>query len=269
MTSMSRARFWRKDSRLALAAGLGTALVLGLWAVTAVAAPTAWAQSPGRTLLMWDFAPGGAYPAHTGKVVEGLGMGWCLYSVAQIETATVASLNRSYRTVTEISPQSYCVGTGIGGYEARIHSIYNYVETHSSHAPAYWAGFMLDEEPGFGFSAVQLEILNSYVASLMNPSPGVSWYFTENQPNGWYLATYNSIVEGSWLAPQVYSYSMASAVNAECTTYGKCMNDVTVDGVGFYPWYSSAAVTGLVIGPAWHVAAWGSTLRFCNIWVPV
>ena len=45
----------------------------------------------------------------------------------------------------------------------------------------------------------------------MNASPGLSWYFTENQPNGWILSTYNSIVAGSWLAPQVYSSSMAGA----------------------------------------------------------
>jgi hypothetical protein len=269
MTGMSRARMWRKDSRLAPAAGLCAVLVLGLWAVTALAAPGAWAQSPGYTRFMFDFSPGSAYPAYAGKVVEGLGLGSCLYTVAQTESATVASLNRSFFTVTEISPQSYCVGSGIAGYEAKIHSIYSYVETHTSHAPAYWAGFMLDEEPGFGFSAGQLEALNRYVASLMNPSPGVSWYFTENQPNGWYLATYNSIVAGSWLAPQVYSSSMASAVNAECRTYGKCMNAITVDGVGFYPWYSAPYVTGLTMGSAWHAAAWGSTRRFCNIWVPV
>jgi hypothetical protein len=83
------------------------------------------------------------------------------------------------------------------------------------------------------------------------------------------LATYNNIVEGSWLAPQVCSSSMASAVNAECRTYGKCMNAITADGVGFYPWYSAPYVTGLVMGSAWHVAAWGGTRRFCNIWVPV
>jgi hypothetical protein len=269
MTEMSRVRFWRKGGRLVPAAGVCAAMALGLWATTAVAAPAARAQSSSITRFMFDFAPGRAFPAYTGKVVEGLGLGSCLYSVAQTETATVASLNRSWRTVTEISPQSYCVGAGIRSYEVRIHSIYSYVETHTSHAAAYWGGFMLDEEPGFGFSAGQLEVLNQYVAALMNRSPGVSWYFTENQPNGWNLATYNNIVAGSWLAPQIYSSSMASAVNAECRTYGKCMNDVTVDGVGFYPWYSVSYVTGLILGSPWRVAAWGPGRRYCNIWVPV
>jgi hypothetical protein len=266
MTGMGTARFWPKDGRLAPAAALCAALALGLWATAAVAAPAARAQSPGYNRFMEDFSPGSGYPAHTGKVVEGLGMGSCLYSEAQIKAATVASLSKSYFTITEISPQSYCAS--ISSYEAAIRSVYLYVEAHTSRAPAYWAGFMLDEEPGFGFSAGQLEALNSYVASLMNPAPGVSWFFTENQPNGWGLATYNGIVEGSWLAPQVYSSSMASAVNAECATYGKCMNDVTVDGIGSYPWYSTPYVAGLITGSAWHVAAWGNRL-FCNFWVPV
>jgi hypothetical protein len=215
---------------------------------------------------MQDFAPGAGYPGTPGKVVEGLGLGSCLFSVSRVETATVNSLNKSYRTVTEISPQSYC--GGIAGYKSKIRAIYNYVEAHTARAAAYWAGFMLDEEPGFGFSASQLENLNGYVASLMNASPGLSWYFTENQPNGWSLSAYNSIVAGSWLAPQVYSTSMANAVNAECSTYGRCMNDVTVDGVASAPWNSPAHVTGLISGSSWRVGAWGAR-RFCNIWVPV
>jgi hypothetical protein len=268
MTGMSRARFWRKNSRLVLATGICAALVLGLWAITAVTASGAWAQSPGYNAIMEDFAPGRAYDAHIGKVVEGLGLGSCPYTEGATAAATVASLSHSYFTVTEISPQSYCVGS-VALYDAKIHALYVYVETHSSNARKFWGGFMLDEEPGFGLSASQIEAINRYVASLMNSSPGVSWYFTENQPNGWNLSTYNSIVEGSWLAPQVYSSSMAGAVNGECSTYGKCTNDVTVDGAGSYPWYIAGYVTGLITGPAWEVAPWGSTRRWCNLWVPV
>jgi hypothetical protein len=257
-----------RHGRPAPVTGICAALVLVAWAITALAAPDAWAQSPRYTVKMRDFAPGAGYPGTAGKVIEGLGMGSCIYSVSRIEKATVRSLNRRYRTVTEISPQKYCVASGIAGYKRRIHAIYNYVEAHTSHAAGYWAGFMLDEEPGFGFRAIRLESLNGYVASLMNASPGVSWYFTENQPNGWRLSTYNRIGAGSWLAPQVYSSSMANAVNAECSTYGRCMNDVTVDGVASSPWNSPAHVTGLIGGSSWHASRWGAR-RFCNIWVPV
>jgi hypothetical protein len=61
---------------------------------------------------------------------------------------------------------------------------------------------------------------------------------------------------------------MANAVNAECSTYGRCMNDVTVDGVASAPWNSPAHVTGLISGSSWRVGAWGAR-RFCNVWVPV
>lgn len=270
MTSQSTVRLFR-NKEVARAARIFTALTLGVAVITAMQTADAWAQSPGYSVKMRDFAPGSGYPGTSAKVVEGLGMGSCLYSASQIETATARSINNSYRTVTEISPQPYCVTNGVASYESKIHSIYGYVESHTSRAGTYWAGFMLDEEPGFGFSASKLETLNSYVGQLMNASPGVSWYFTENQPNGWYLSTYNNIVRGSWLAPQVYSYSMANAVNAECSTYGRCFNDVTVDGVASYPWNSPGWVTGLIRGAAWYAnaSAWGSTRRFCNIWVPV
>ena len=56
-------------------------------------------------------------------------------------------------------PQPYCA-TAAPGYERKIRAIYHYVEAHASHASAYWAGFMLDEEPGFGFGASKLERLN-------------------------------------------------------------------------------------------------------------
>jgi len=269
MSGMGAVSFLSRHGRPSPLAGICAALVLGAWAITALAAPGAWAQSPRYTVKMQDFAPGAGYPGTPGKVVEGLGLGSCLYSESRVEAATVNSIRNSYRTVTEISPQPYCVASGISGYESKIRAIYHYVENHAPRAAAYWAGFMLDEEPGFGFSASKLEALNRYVASLMNASPGLSWYFTENQPNGWILSTYNSIVGGSWLAPQVYSSSMANAVNAECSTYGRCMNDVTVDGVASAPWNSPAHVTGLISGSSWHVGAWGSARLFCNIWVPV
>jgi hypothetical protein len=269
MTGMSTVGLFRKAGRLSPLAGVCAAMVLGAGAATALHPTSAWAQSPSHTVKMRNFAPGAAYPGTTGKVIEGLGLGACLYSVSRVEAATVNSLRNGFRTVTEISPQPYCVTSGVASYKSKLRAIYNYVESHTANAAAYWGGFMLDEEPGFGFSASQLRVLNRYIASLMNAAPGVSWYFTENQPNGWILSTYNSIVGGSWLAPQVYSSSMANAVNAECSTYGRCMNNVTIDGVGSYPWNSPARVAGMINGSAWHVGAWGSTRRFCNVWVPV
>lgn len=256
---------WVRASRLAVA--LAAAVAIAIPGSLASNATHAWAQSPSFTVRMKDYAPTGTPPGTLGKVVEGLGMGSCSYSVSQIENATLLDIDTSYDTVTEISPQSYC--TSISGYESRLDNIKSFIEQHANNPGRYWAGFMLDEEPGFLFTPSQLETLNNYVASIMVGTPGLSWYFEEDQPNGWSLSTYNTILEGSWPAPQVYSSSMANAVNSECNTYGECTNDVTVDGNASYPWDSASYVTGLINGSAWYSTTWGSKNYFCNIWVPV
>src|SRR5215471_16991848 len=102
MTGRSRVSLFARHGRPSRAAGICAVLILGAWAITVVAAPGAWAQSPRYTVKMQDFAPGAGYPGTPGKVVEGLGLGRCRYSAAQIETATVNSIRNSFRTVTEI-----------------------------------------------------------------------------------------------------------------------------------------------------------------------
>jgi hypothetical protein len=243
-------------------------VILVLVAVTATSAKT-WAQSPTYNKLMKDLKPGGSYRSSLGQVIEGLGTGSCAYSQSSIEHATVNSVNSYHDTVTEISPQAHCVSNGISSYESIIHGIESYVESNSLDPGRYWGGFMLDEEPGFNFSASQLETLNSYVESLMRGTSGISWYFEENQPNGWSVSTYNQILEASWPAPQVYSYSMRDAVNSECSTYSNCMNDVTVDSQLAYPWDNADWVTGQVHGSPWLSVYWGSSNYFANIWYPV
>src|SRR5215469_10991296 len=147
MTGKRMVNRFARRGRPSPAAGICAVLVLGAWAITVLAAPGASAQSPRYTVKMQDFAPGAGYPGTPGKVVEGLGLGRCRYSAAQIETATVNSIRNSYRTVTEISPQPYCVASGIAGYKSKIRAIYQYVESHAPRARTLWAGFMLDEEP--------------------------------------------------------------------------------------------------------------------------
>jgi hypothetical protein len=150
-----------------------------------------------------------------------------------------------------------------------VSQIVNYVETHSTYAPGrYWAGFMFDEEPGYNFSASELEALNSYTANLMVNEPGMSWYFTENQPNGWTLSTYNAIINGSWPAPQAYSSSMVSAINSECSTYSSCINLVTIDSAASGSWSSASYVTALVNGAPWNNSTWGSSGYWYNMWRP-
>jgi hypothetical protein len=245
-------------------AGIGlAALVLAGGVLFIAPATAARAQDPGYNGRMEDVNPGSGAPGTDVIVVEGLGTSTsCLPDVSEVEEATVAFLNSGHRTITEISPQSYC--NTLSNYESyKIAGIASYVEANSPYAVTLWGGFMLDEEPGFDFSASQLESLNSYTANVMSGTPGISWYYTENQPNGWALSTYNAILGSSYPAPQVYSTSMADSVNSECGTYDVCINLVTYDGDAGSPWDNPVYVTGLVDGPCFY--EW--SIYLANLWV--
>lgn len=99
----------------------------------------------------------------------------------------------------------------------------------------------------------------------MQSTLGYSWYAVEGQPNGWYTSTYNAILQSSLPAPQVYSNSMANAVNSECTTYSVCTNIVTVDSQLGSPWNSANYVNGLISGAPYQL--WGAN-NWWNKWRP-
>ena len=204
-------------------------------------------------------------------VVEGLGasLGNCPnnnYTEAKIESQTVAWINSVTPTVTEITPQAYCAS--LSAYESLISRIVSYVESYASNPGNQWAGIMLDEEPGYEFSASSLEALNNYVSRVMASTPGMSWFFLEDQPNGWTLSTYNAILDAGsgWPAPQVYSSSMLSAVNGECSTYGKCTNLVTVGNLSsISPWNDPNYTLPKVNGAAWSTS-YSSWLPYLGWW---
>ncbi len=236
---------------------------------------TAEAQSPTPQWYMMDTAPRGPYPpeapyqthAANAVVVFGWGSLGCVgspYTQINIQNSTTYWMTHGDQVVTNLSPQSAC--GSISQYETEIHGIEQDVESKGADPGRYWGGFMLDEEPGFGFSIAQLESLNSYVRSLMSGTPGLSWYFTENQPNGWYAATYHGIVTGSWLAPQVYTTSMAAAVNTGCSLYSMCENDVTVSANTGPTWGDYVKTTGRITGTPWYNSVWGSGY-WCNEYV--
>ena len=240
--------------------------VAAIAAVLCVAAP-AGAQSPTPTLAMKDVAPGHAFPSGASAVVvEGLGAINCAYSQSSIQTSTVSFLNNGRKTVTEISPQSGC--GSVASYESLLNGIKNYVEAHANNPGTLWAGFMLDEEPGFGFSASQLETLNNYAENIMVSTPGLSWYFQEDQPNGWVLSTYNNILGLSWPAPQVYTGSMNSAVNSECSTYGNCENLVTFWSGAPSPYNSLSYTLSHVNGSPWSASNYWGSGNWYNVFLP-
>lgn len=193
------------------------------------------------------------------------------YSISSVETWTAYWVNQGLQTITEITPYASCTGyTTISAYETELNDIEKYVEANTTNPGRYWGGLMLDEEPGWGFSASQLETLNTYVQNVMAGSSGMSWYFTENQPNGWVQATYNAILEGSWPAPQAYTVganSMIAAINAECAANSaECTNMLTIDAAGSYSAGNNhVTISGEVNGAAWSSSYWGSS-TWVNYW---
>lgn len=269
--------------RLGVKRIMSTRLLRGLAVVTLVVgtvafvAGTAQAQSPTPNWYMMDTPPRGPFPpeapyqTHTANAVVVFGWGslTCVsapYTQINIENSTTYWMTHGDQVVTNLNPQSACSGGSIAPYETEIHAIEQDVESKGTDPGRYWGGFMLDEEPGYGFTKTQLESLNSYVNSLMSGTPGLSWYFTEDQPNGWDLSTYHQIVTGSWLAPQVYTTSMLAAVNTGCSIYSMCENDVTVSANTGATWGDYRTVTGEVNGTPWYNSVWGSGY-WCNEYV--
>ncbi len=228
----------------------------------------AQAQSPTPNHYMEDSYPGNAFPSDDADavVVEGLGSLDCSsFSEASIKSWTVEWTVRQRKVVTEISPQSAC--GSISEYEILLTRIKDYVEANAHYPSGRWAGFMLDEEPGYGFSPSQLESLNARVEEMMVNTPGMSWYFQEDQPNGWELSTYNAILGNSWPAGQAYTSSMVSAMNAVCSTYAVCVNAVTINSYNSSPWNSLSYVSGLVHdGSPWQNNYWNVGWYWGNKW---
>jgi hypothetical protein len=250
-------------------------LALVLVAVVYLAlAPTGSAQSPEPSHEMTNFNPGGSWPGTDAGVVEGTGagVGGCAASASSIENQTVQSIDNARWVITEITPQAYC-GT-LSQYETVLNNITNYVVNNatSTRRCTGWAGIMLDEESGYGFSVAQLETLNNYVNNMMNNVPSCpnlgdgNYWFTEDAAaeGTWTIGQYNGVIASSIPAPQIYNSHMQSYANQECSQYGNCQNLVTecpsssvCPGLGVYN--SSSYGYMHVNGTPWWDYFWGGT----------
>ena len=183
-------------------------------------AEPAWAQSPVPNAYFLDWAPGNHSATTNGLQVEGLGGINCSYSQSSVEAAAVYDLNTlRHATIVEISPQSGC-GT-ISQYETLISNINAYVVAHApNHYVQLFGGFIMDEEPGFGFSYSQLVTLNEHVSSVVTSTSGSDWWYA-NQGNCsgcWTQSQYNTLTYYSGHyngtpAPQVYNNFMRDQAN--------------------------------------------------------
>lgn len=262
--------------------------------------PDVRAQNPNpNTYYSYDSASTQGWPptapytvySPTAVVVEGIyasTLSGCTgydnrYTPAKIESQTVYWLNNGFDVITEITPYnvpgSLVCGT-LSDYENVVNSITAYVEAHASTAaPTHWAGIMLDEERTFwsgSYSSVlqTFKSLTSYTHNVMSGTPGMSWYFLENQPNDFTLAdTYALYTSGgsAWLAPQVYQQTFLNATNQMCSSYNKCVNMVTINSTLSTSWANYSWVVAQVSGSPWYssYSTWGSGAGWWNEWRPV
>ena len=247
--------------RLATAIGvmaLGGTLVLG-----GPAGP-ALAQSPGPNVTALDYRPSNLGGTATGIVVEGVGSGACAFTLASIKAATVHYIRKDKPTWTELSPQSGCAT--LAGYKSMIHSIITYVEARvKAKAATWWAGFMLDEEPNFGFSAAQVISLNTYALSQANKLPGRTTVFTEDATwvGGWTQSQYKRIIGSTVDASQIYNSHMVTVVN----NLGKSTTMVTWTRTMPPPFSTRAGASGKIKGkPYSNSFGTGKTRRWSNRW---
>ncbi|MHB1613026.1 MAG: hypothetical protein ACYCYA_01690 [Actinomycetes bacterium] len=272
--------------RSVLVAGLAGVLVavglvvpVGAWAQSSAPGVVGPLQSPAPGLAMEDPRPYNGWPPGnvSAEVIEGVGMlGTCAqgstYSYTSVTNQTATTVAYGFKTVTEVTPQSGC--GSISAYETAFTNMVNDVVAYAgaSMTADYWAGIMLDEEPGYGFSPSQLETLNSYVDNLMSNVAGLPWYFGEDSPVGWGnptggLAIYNAVLGNATPAPQAYSSAKITRINAECATYGNCTNLVTVDTQLSGSYGEPVWVTGQVNGSPWAPSQWGG-YAYYNDWRP-
>lgn len=186
------------------------------------------AQSPWPNASMEDRRPSGpAYDPGVGAfIVEGLGSLNCSYSLSSVESQTASFINAGIRTITEFSPQSICDTRDNGGaiinYEAVLNGLAAYLKQNAPGWTTWWGGIMWDEETGYGYTATDIENLNSYSLGLMKPggymAGGIAWVYTEDAPGQWTQAVYNAIIAGTIPAPQIYNQTDSTIANNSIAT---------------------------------------------------
>jgi hypothetical protein len=179
------------------------------------------AQSPFPTGLMTMILPGDPVPPENADVlvVYGLGAGvggpGCNPTLASIVSETVARINAHEPVVTQISVQSGC-SSNTQDWKDMLDALVAGVLFYTDDADSgfYWGGVMLDEEFDWWTVSAFLEI-NNHVQGLMEDTPGLSWWFTENftAPGYWSQADFNSLTGTSTPAPQIATEHMVNLTN--------------------------------------------------------
>jgi hypothetical protein len=247
--------------RLATAIG-----VMALGGTLALGGPAglALAQAPAPNVTALDYRPSNLGGTATGIVVEGVGSGACAFTLASIKSATVHYIRKHKPTWTELSPQRGCAT--LARYKQMIHGIITYVRARvPGLAATWWAGFMLDEEPNFGFTAAQAISLNKYALSQTNKLSGRTTVFTEDATwvGGWTQSQYKKIIGSTVDASQIYNSHMVTVVNH----LGQATTMVTWTRTMPAPFNTRGGASGKIKGkPYSNPFGTGKTRNWSNRW---
>lgn len=161
-----------------------------------------------------------------------------------------------------MTPQSSC-SSNLQDWRNVILQIVTIVENSAPNAGTLWGGIMIDEEDGFwaGDSVTAFQDLNPSVETLMNTTPGISWFYTESfTAQAWSTGQFVAITGASIPAPQVATDYMLGLANAWQAQTGLPVL-VTWSVIYPQPYDTMYYPTYLVTGSPYN--QWGLNLSNC------
>ena len=235
------------------------------------------AQTPNPSYLFANVTPPSTTipSGSSGIVVEGTHpLCYGAPSVPEIQYLTKYWLEAGWDIWTEISIYRDAVcDTTIAEYQYILYLIIHYVQDPANVDPAYaqnWLGVMVDEETGYGFSVSQINSLNDWLAAELYGYVSLpTWWSTEvfSGQGDWSQAEYNSIVSGSYPAPQIATNYMVQLANSYYASYGQ-NTLVTWSAVYPAPYNSGYYAVNAVNGPPYAVSHGKVTYYFSNKFCP-
>lgn len=206
-----------------------------------------------------------------GIVVEGVGDGCAAATLQQIQEATVYWLNQGWQVWTELSIDSFC-GKTISQYQNDVAGIIGYTYGHAPAQASRWRGIMLDEESAYGFTVAELTSLNGYVLTALNAyALPPAWLSTEvfTGQGNWSQGQFNTIVYGSYPAPQIASDYMVQVTNSFYQSFGT-PNLVTWSSTADYPqdYNSESESVTPTNGTPYSVTVGSDTYYYSNEFCP-
>ncbi|HET8666228.1 MAG TPA: hypothetical protein VFM08_18070 [Nocardioides sp.] len=240
-----------------------------LAAIELAASLPASAQTPDPGHNYYAVRPGDRTLSHTGVTVEALGMDGCDSRRIPAREDVEYYIQHSEPVWLEITPQSGC--NAISNYEDEIRIMLNTIDSDTGNTAegTWFAGVMLDEEDGYGFSVSQLNTLNNAVEGYVGSAPGGTWWSLEGfvasggNPNGcdWTNAQYDTVIGSGYQAQQVEHQCNINLLN-----HRSSVEAAVTWNAGYSPGDTQAHASNPVDAPPY--VDWGLAYNWSNHWVP-